>query len=113
MLKRKSFVQAHKAAAEARLAARIDALLADGMPEDRIRRDTMVRHFKGKIRQASHQLTGIAELEHQIEQKHEAKAAKQAIPKTAAPKKKGKPDPVAKKAKKDKKAAAAAAETAD
>lgn len=109
MLKRKPYVEQHKTTAEKQLVLQEDMLKSKGMTETQIQRDSRVRHLKGKIRQAKHQLTGIAELEEMITRKAEIKIEKQAFQKASQPKKRHTADPASKKAKKDKKIAAARA----
>lgn len=59
MLSKKPAIERHRSDADARLAARIDALKAEGMTEALIQRDAVVRHCRGKIRQARCQLARI------------------------------------------------------
>lgn len=107
MLKRKPHILEHKDSAERKLASHIETLKSKGATEAQIQKNGAVKHFKAKIRQATHQLAGIAALEKQIARKAEAKAEKQAAPKISAPKKKHVPDPAKKKAKKERPSAAA------
>lgn len=106
MLRKKPYILEHKASAEKALAAHIETLNSRGVTEPQIQRNGTVKLLKGKIRQATHQLAGIAALEKQIARKAEVKAEKLAAPKISAPKKKQVPDPAKKKAKKERQAAA-------
>ncbi len=110
MLRKKPYIEQHKTTAEKHLALQAEMLKSKGMTEKQIQRDSRVRHLKGKIRQAAHQLSGIAELEEMIARKAEIKIEKQAHQKERQPKKRHTADPATKKAKKDKKMAAARAE---
>ncbi|MCB2147680.1 MAG: hypothetical protein KQI81_14480 [Deltaproteobacteria bacterium] len=108
MLKKKPYIEERKTVTEEQLLGRVETLKSIGMTESQIQRDAQVRHFKGKIRQAKHQLAGILELESQIARKKEIKAEKLAAPKVAPPKKRHAQDPVKKKAKREKQIAPAA-----
>jgi hypothetical protein len=110
MLRKKPYIEDRKTVTEKQLLGRMETLKSTGMTETQIQRDAQVRHFKGKIRQAKHQLAGILELENQISRKKEIKAEKLAAPKVAPPKKRHAQDPVKKKAKREKQIASAAAE---
>jgi hypothetical protein len=110
MLRKKPYTEEHETVATKHLAARVEALKSKGMTETQIQRDTKVRHFKGKIRQAKHQLAGIVDLEKLIARKAEIKAEKLAAQKTSQPQKQHAPDPAKKKAKKEQKIAAAKAD---
>jgi hypothetical protein len=110
MLRKKPYAEQHKTAAEKQLAVQEETLKSQGMNDKQIQRDAKVRHFKGKIRQAKHQLAGIAELEELIARKAEIKAEKLAVQKVSQPKKRHAPDPANKKAKKEKKKTAANAD---
>ena len=110
MLNKKSAIARHQKEAEEQLAARVDTLHAEGMSAPKIQRDAVVRHFKGKIRQAKYQLAQIGKLEKSILQREEAKATKLNAKKTEPPKKKQPPDPAKKKARQERKVALAAEE---
>ena len=110
MLRKKPYVQEHKTTAEKQLAERVQTLQSEGVTEPTIRRDARVRHFKGKIRQATQQLAGIAELEKQMAHKAEIKAEKMALPKTEPPKKQHSANPEKKKVKKERNVAVEADE---
>ncbi len=101
MLRRKPYVEQHKATAENQLAVHEETLKSMGMNETQIKRDSRVRHIKGKIRQAKQQLKGLAELESQIARMAEIKLEKQARKKESQPKKQRAPDEI-KKSKKGK-----------
>lgn len=103
MMRKKPYIQEHKTTAEKQLAERVQTLQAEGVTEGTIRRDTQVRHYRGKIRQATQQLAGIAELEKQMAHKAEIKAEKMALPKTEPPKKRHSANPEMKKIKKERK----------
>ena len=103
MLRRKPYVEQHKTAAENQLAVKEETLKSMGMTETQIKRDSRVRHLKGKIRQATQQLAGLAELESQIARMVEIKIEKQALEKVSQPKKKRAPEPEIKKARKERK----------
>ena len=107
MLRRKPYVEQHKATAENQLALKEETLKSMGRTETQIKRDSQVRQIKGKIRQAKQQLAGLAELESQIARKAEIKIEKQALKKVSQPKKRRAPEPEIKKARKEKKVAAA------
>ena len=110
MLRKKPYIEERKTVTEKKLLGRMETLKSVGMTEIQIQRDAQVRHLKGKIRQAKHQLAGISELENQITRMEEIKAEKLAAPKTAPPKKRPAQDPVKKKAKREKQIASAAAD---
>jgi hypothetical protein len=110
MLRRKPYVERHKTIAENQLALQEEMLKSKGMTETQIQRDSRIRHFKGKIRQAKHQLAGITELEGLIAHKAEIKIEKQALQKVSQPKKRHTADPATKKAKKEIKTAATRAD---
>ena len=110
MLRRKPYVERHKATAENQLAVHEETLKSMGMTETQIKRDSRVRHIKGKIRQAKQQLKGLAELESQIDRMAEIKLEKQALKKESQPKKQRAPEPEIKKSKKEKKVAAGGAD---
>ena len=103
MLRRKPYVEQHKATAENQLAEKEETLKSMGMTETQIKRDSRVRHIKGKIRQAKQQLTGLAELESQIASMAEIKLEKQALKKVSQPKKRRAAEPEIQKTKKEKK----------
>ena len=103
MLRKKPYAEQHKAIAIKQLAVQAETLKSKGMTEAQIQRDARVRHFKGKIRQANHQLAGITELENLIARKAEIKTEKLVLQKVSQPKKRQAPDPATKKAKKEKK----------
>ncbi len=92
MLRRKPYVEQHKATAENQLAVHEETLKSMGMNETQIKRDSRVRHIKGKIRQAKQQLKGLAELESQIARMAEIKLEKQARKKESQPKKQREPE---------------------
>jgi hypothetical protein len=96
-------VEQHKATAENQLAVKEETLKSMGMTETQIKRDSQVRHIKAKIRQASQQLAGLAELESQIARMAETKIEKQALKKVGQPKKQRATEPEIKKARKEKK----------
>ena len=111
MLNKKIFVENHKQDAESRLAARLELLKTKGAPDERIKKDPTVRHFRAEIRKSKYQLADIAKLELQIAQKAETKAQKLAAPKPDHVKhKRSAADPMKKRAKKEKKLAAVATE---
>jgi hypothetical protein len=103
MLRRKPYVEQHKTTAENQLADKVATLKSMGMTETQIKRDSRVRHIKGKIRQANQQLKGLAELESQIARMAEIKIEKQALKKESQPKKRRAPEPEIQKTKKEKK----------
>jgi len=107
MLRKKPYIEGRKTLTEKQLMGRVETLKSIGMTETQIQRDAQVKHFKGKIRQANHQLAGISELEKLITRKEEIKAEKLAAPKAALPKKRHAQDPVKKKAKREKQIATA------
>ena len=113
MLRRKPYVEQHKATAENQLAVHQETLKSMGMTETQIKRDSRVRHIKGKIRQAKQQLKGLAELESQIARMAEIKLEKQALKKESQLKKKRAPEPEIKKSKKEKKEKKVASTRAD
>ena len=111
MLNKKPYIENHKSYAQSRLAARLEFLRAKGTPDERIKKDATVRHFRAEIRKAIYQLADLAKLELQIAQKAEVKAQKLAAPKPEHVKpKRSAADPMKKRAKKEKKIAAVAAE---
>lgn len=110
MQRKKTHIEDDKALAEKSLAARLEILNSKGMADAQIKRDAMVRHFRGEIRQANYRLTCIAKLAEQMARKAEIKAEKLATPKVNAPKKRQAADPVMKKAKKERKQAAVEAD---
>ena len=103
MLNKKAAIARHQKEAEEQLAAREGALRAEGVSAPQMQRDAVVRHFKGKIRQAKYQMAQIVKLERSIVQRAEAKSAKRAAKKTEPPKKKHPADPAKKKAKQERK----------
>ena len=108
MLK-KPHVENHKNAAEKQLENWLENLKSKGMSAAQIKRDSKVRHYQAKIRQAKHQLSVIAKSEELDARKAETKARKAAAAKEAPAKsKKSAPDPGKKQAQKEKKKAAAA-----
>jgi hypothetical protein len=113
MLRRKPYVEQHRTAAENQLAEKEEMLKSMGMTEAQIKRDSQIRHIKGKIRQAKQQLAGLAELESQIARRAEIKIEKQALAKVSQPKKRRAPEPEIKKARKEKKEKRLAAAQAD
>lgn len=106
MLKEKPYIELRKAVAEKRLALRMETLQSQGASEKQIQRDTKVRHFKGKIRQAQHQLADITELERLIARKAEIKTEKRAAGKAQHPHEQHAPNPDKRKAKRERKIAA-------
>ncbi len=103
MLRKKPYIEERKTISEKHLLARVETLKSKGMTATQIQRDVRVRHCKGKIRQAKHQIAGILELEKQIARKEEIKAEKLAAPKATPPKKRPAQEPAKKKAKMEKK----------
>ena len=63
MMSKKPYIEKARTVAETKLAARVETLKTKGMSDKQIQRDTVARQFKGKIRQARHQLACIADLE--------------------------------------------------
>jgi hypothetical protein len=111
MLNRKRYIENRKKDAETKLRARLEFLKTKGMPDERIQRDSTVKHFKAEIRKTRYQLADIAKLELQIAEKADIRAKKLAAGKTEHPKhKRSAADPMKKRAKREKKIAAAAAE---
>lgn len=110
MLRKKPYIEKDKALAENRLSTRLKALQSEGMTEAQIRRDMLVRHFKGEIRRAKCRLASITELEELMARKAEIKAEKLAAPKMNPPKKRHAADPEKKKAKMEKKRVAVEAD---
>jgi hypothetical protein len=110
MLRKKPYIEDRKTNTEKQLLTRLESLKSTGMTEKQIQRDPQVKHFKGKIRQAMHQLTGIAELEKMIASREELKAEKLAAPKTDHPKKQKTQEPAKKAAKKEQEKTTAVAE---
>ena len=111
MLNKKPYIENHKSYAESRLTARLEFLKAKGTPDERIKKDSTVRHFRAEIRKALSQLADIAKLELQIAQKAEIKAQKLTAPKPDHAKhKRSAADPMKKRAKREKKLAAVVAE---
>lgn len=110
MLRKRPYIEKDKAQAEKRLSTRLEALQSEGVPEAQIRRDTLVRHFKGEIRRAKCRLASISELEELMARKAEIKAEKLATPKVHPPKKRHAADPIKKKARMDRKQAAVEAD---
>ena len=105
MLRKKQYIEKDRSRFEKELATLLEALQSEGLTDTQIRRDTMVRHFKGEIRQAKYRLSCIAKLEDQMARKADLKAEKLAAPKVASPKKQRTADPEKKKAKMEKKRA--------
>lgn len=110
MLRKKPYIEKDKVLAENRLAARLETLKTNGMTEVQIRRDTLVRHFRGEIRRAKCRLASISELEELMARKAEIKAEKLATPNVHSPKKRHAADPIKKKARMDRKMAAVEAD---
>jgi hypothetical protein len=109
MLKKKPHVESRKKAVEKQLTERKEMLKSKGMSADRIQRDSMVRKYQAKVRQARRQLDVIAKSKELEARKAETKAQKMAAAEEAPAKsKKSAPDPGKKQAKKEKKKAAAA-----
>lgn len=93
MLKKKSAIERHRREADVNLAARVDALKAKGMTEAQIQRDAVVRHCRGKIRQARFQLARIEQVEAMNARQADTKAARQAARKLDSPRKRRPADP--------------------
>jgi hypothetical protein len=110
MLRKKPYIEGRKTITEKQLLERVETLQSAGMTDKQIERDTQVKHFKGKIRQAGHQLTGILELEKLIAHKEEIKAQKRAVPEMTPPRKRHPKDPAKKKERRERKMATAAAD---
>jgi hypothetical protein len=110
MLKKKPQIENRKDTAEKQLATWVDKLKSKGLSDAQIQRDSQVRHYQAKVRQANYQLSVIAKNEALEARKAETKAKKAAAEKEAPAKsKKSAADSGQKKAKKEKKAAAAKA----
>ena len=107
MLRKKPHILSHLETARNQLSERIAALAARGMTDTQIQRDSKVKHYKGEMRQARHQLAVIAGIESRNAEKTEIKTRKKDAAQTELPRRKrGVPEPAGKKAKKEKKAAA-------
>jgi hypothetical protein len=111
MLNKKPYIENQRLSAEGKLAARLEFLKTKGTPEERIKKDSTVKHLRAEIRKAKYQLAEITKLEQQILQKAEVKAQKLAAPQPDHAKhKRAASDPAKKRAKREKKLAAVAAE---
>ncbi|MBN1854274.1 MAG: hypothetical protein JW829_16210 [Pirellulales bacterium] len=77
-LKAKVHVTNHKTTAESWLAARLDMLKTKGLDDASIRKDSLIKKFKGAIYKANHQLATIANQEKQNMERAQTKAEKQA-----------------------------------
>ena len=111
MLSRKMFIEEHKKSAEGKLAARLELLKTKGADDRQIQKDAKIKQIKAQIRQAKHQLQGIAAMETLTAEKADARARKAEAAKaprqeTKKPAKSAAP----KKPKKERKAAAEAEE---
>ena len=106
MLSKKRSIENHKQEAEKLLTERTTALQTQGVDAARIQRDARVRHLKGRLRQAKHQLADIAALEAMLAQRAEKKAAKLAAPKVDPPKKRSAPNPAKREARQARRKAA-------
>jgi hypothetical protein len=107
MLRKKPHIRSHLETARNQLSERIAALAARGMTDTQIQRDSKVKHYKGEMRQARHQLAVIAGIESRNAEKAEIKARKKDAAQTEPPRRKrGVPETAGKKTKKEKKAAA-------
>ena len=103
-LHKKTHIESKKEAATKKLALRLEALKAQGLDEQTIRKDAAVRQIKAAIRQAKHQMDRIAELEALDQKKAEIREQKRNAPKEARPKaKKGSQTESKRKAKREKK----------
>jgi hypothetical protein len=103
-IKRKQSIEIQKKAAEERLAARVELLKGQGLGEDVIRRETVVRKFNAEVRKARQRLAAAAAAEKLTADKARIKAEKAAAPKETGKKPAPKPEgsPPAKKPKKAK-----------
>ena len=108
MLRKKPHIDSHKSTAEKELESVVESLKTRGMSDAQIKRNSKVRHYQAKVRQAKHQLAVIAESEALEAQKAETKARKLTLPEKVKPMHKRAPgEPGKKKAKKEKKMTAA------
>lgn len=107
MLNRKPYIESHRKDAEEKLAVRLDLLKTNGLDDKQIQKDAKVKHYRAEIRQARHQLAGIAAIEELTSEKTAAKAQKEAAAKASRQEsKKAAKAAAPKKPKKEKRAAA-------
>jgi hypothetical protein len=91
-IKQKQHIESQKKAAEERLAARLELLKGQGLGDDVIRRETMVRKFNAEIRKAKQRLAAAAAAEKLTADKARIKTEKAAAPKDSGKKSAPKPE---------------------